>query len=193
MDGQFGLVEPFWSADIVAQACQITGKYGPNVEKQWPILFAVSKQWGLQDRLQLASLCGVIGHETAHQWWPIHEFGSDFSRYGYSPTGQDYGGRGLIQTTWQSNYQQAQQTIENQIGLRYDLVNNPDLILNDPVLAAHAACVYWSQRDPLMRAAASRDYGEVIHYVWGANLPGNSNFDQYYKELKYAADYLLAR
>lgn len=193
-------VEPFWTADQVAQACQIT-TYGENVEKQWPILFEVSALWGLQDRDQLASMCGVIGHESAHHWWPIHEFGTNcgncawdpaFSRYGYAPSGECYGGHGLIQTTWQSNHEQAQQAIQDKVGVIYDIVNHPHLILGDPELAAHCACVFWSSRPPLMAAAARHDYGEVIHYVWGLNAPGNPSFDQYYRELSYAANYLLS-
>lgn len=188
-----GLVEPFWTPDVVAQACQIT-TYGQNVEKQWPILFKIAGMWGLQDRKQLACMCGVIGHETAHQWWPIHEFGTNFSRYGYSPAGEDYAGHGLIQTTWEENHRRAMQLIAERTGKVYDLVNHPHLILGDPVLAAHCACVYWVDHAGgiLIQKANQLNYGEVIHYVWGLNLPGNPNFDQYYRELKYAADYLMA-
>jgi predicted chitinase len=150
--------------------------------------------YGLQERNVMACMCGVVAHESAHRFWPIHEFGTDFSRYGYAPSGQDYGGRGLIQTTWASNYKQAQDVILARTGQTYDLVNNPDLILNDPVLAAHCACVYFVERSDTLVAAARRlDYGEVIHYVWGLNQPGNPSFDQYYAEVKYAAEYLLAR
>lgn len=169
--------------------------YGPNVEVQWPILYKIAALYELQERDILAAMCGVIGHETAHHWWPIHEFGSDFSRYGYSPLGQDYGGRGLIQTTWQSNYERAKVVIKQRTGMDYDLVNRPDLILNDPILAAHAACVYWVDHAGgiLIGKSRAHDWGEVIHYVWGLNLPGNKDFDQYYKELSYAGQYLLAR
>lgn len=203
MDGQFG-VAPFWSADIVAQACQITGTYGPNVEKQWPILFKVSAAWGLQDRDQLAAMCGVICHESAHQFWPIHEFGTKcgnclwdpaFSQYGYAPTGECYGGHGLIQTTWPANHERAMTLIKEKTGKSYDLVNHPHLILNDPELAAHCACVYWVDHAGgiLQDKSKEHDWGEVIHYVWGLNAPGNPNFDQYFKELKYAAEFLLAK
>lgn len=181
-----------WDSATVAQACQIT-QYGPNVEKQWPVLFKTSKLYGLQERNILACLCGVVAHESAHRFWPIHEFGTDFSRYGYAPSGQDYGGRGLIQTTWAANYKQAQDVILAYTGKNYDLVNNPNLVLNDPELAAHCACVFWEQRPGLIAAARRLDYGEVIHYVWGLNAPGNKDFDQYYREVKYAAEYLLAR
>lgn len=185
---------PFWTPDVVAQACQIT-TYGANVVKQWPILFKISALWELQDRDILAAMCGVIGHESAHRWWPIHEFGTDFSRYGFSPFGEDYGGHGLIQTTWESNHERAQYLIKLKTGMDYDLVNHPHLILNDPILAAHCACVYWTDHAGgiLIPKSKQHDWGEVIHYVWGLNLPGNKDFDQYYRELKYAGDYLLAR
>lgn len=149
----------------------------------------------MQDRDILASMCGVIAHETAHRFWPIHEFGTDFSRYGYAPSGKDYGGRGLIQTTWQSNYEAAARVIKERTGKQYDLINNPDLILNDPELAAHCACVYWVDHAGgiLIQKSKVHDYGEVIHYVWGLNQPGNPIFDQYYREVKYAVEYLLAR
>lgn len=204
MEGKFEQkVEPFWSAATVAQACQVTS-YGENLEEQWPILFKVSAMWGLQTKEQLAAMCGVIGHESAHHWWPIHEFGTKcnnclwdpvFARYGYAPTGECYGGHGLIQTTWPGNHERAQILIQEKTGVKYDLINHPHLILNDPVLAAHCACVYWVDHAGgiLQTHSANKNWGEVIHYVWGLNAPGNPDFDQYFRELKYAAEYLLAR
>jgi hypothetical protein len=186
-------VAPFWTADEVAQACQITSTYGANVEKQWPVLFETSAMYDLQDRDVLAGMCGVIGHESAGHWWPIHEFGTDFSRYGYAPSGQDYGGRGLIQTTWQSNYQQVQDYLAINFGLHYDLVNNPDLILNDPTLAAHAALVFWVKRPSLIVYCQRHDWGHVIEQVWGMYAPGNTYFDPYLAQVKRAAEFLLAR
>lgn len=173
----------------------MTGQYGHNVEVQWPILFKVAGLYGLQNRDVLAGMCGIIGHESAGRWWPIHEFGTDFSQYGKSATGQDYGGRGLIQTTWQSNYEAAARVIKERTGKDYDLVNNPDLILNDPELAAHCACVYWVDHAGgiLVDKCKQHDWGEVIHYVWGLNAPGNPVFDRYYTGLRDAAEYLLAR
>lgn len=142
-------------------------------------------------------MCGIIGHESAGRWWSIHEFGnaSDFNRYGRAPNGQDYGGRGLIQTTWASNYQAVQDYLAAHFGLVVDLVGNPDLLLNDPTLAAHAVCIYWVTHAGgiLVEKCKVHDWGEVIHYVWGLNAPGNPTFDTYYSQVKYAAEYLLAR
>ena len=186
---------PFWSADTVAQACKITNTHGPNVERQWPILFKIAGLYGLQDRDVLAGMCGVIGHESAGHWWSIHEFGTDFSRYGYSPTGQDYGGRGLIQTTWRTNYQKVQVYLLSNFKIQVDLVNYPDLLLGNPELAAHAACIYWviHAGGILIDKCKEHNWPDVIYYVWGAKIPGNVYYDQYLSKLTYAANYLLAR
>lgn len=183
----------------MAQACQITGTYGPNVEKQWPVLFDVAGLYGLQDRDVLAGMCGIIGHESAGHWWPIHEFGDGtrayFDRYGRAPNGQDYGGRGLIQTTWLSAYQIAQDYLRDHFGIVVDLVGNPDVVLGDPVIAAHLACIYWVTHAGgiLVDMCRAHRWDEVIHYVWGLNAPGNSVFDAYLVQVKRAATYLLAR
>ena len=181
----------------MAQACKITSTYGPNVERMWPVLFDTARLYNLQqDRDVLAGLCGVIGHETAGRWWPIHEFGSssDFDRYGRAPNGQDYGGRGLIQTTWQGNYQVLQDYVER-FGISVDLVNNPDLLLNDLTLAAHGALCYFvtHANGACVAACRQHDWGHVVYYVWGQYSPGTSVFDNYANQVKYAAEYLLAR
>lgn len=187
----------------MAHSCQIPPVYGPNVEVQWPILFKISALWGLQERSILAAMCGVISHESASRFWPIHEFGTNcdnclwdpvFSRYGYAPTGECYGGHGLIQTTWETNHRRAKIRIKEMTGVDYDLLNHPHMILNDPILAAHCACVYWVDHGGglLIPASKRQDYGEVIRLVWGAKLPGNQYYDQYYARLTRGANALLA-
>lgn len=195
MEGQFGL-KSYWSAAQVAQACQIT-TYGPNVEAMWPILFRTAALYNLHnDREVMAGLCGVIAHETAHRWWPIHEFGNaaDFNRYGRAPNGQDYGGRGLIQTTWPGNYAVLQDYVKR-FGIDVDLINNPDALLDDLVLAAHGALTYFvtHANGACINMCHQHDWGHVVYYVWGQYSPGVQVFDQYYNEVKYAAEYLLAR
>lgn len=186
-----------WTSDVVAQACQIGGTYGPNVELMWPMLHGTMVRYGLADEARImAGMCGVIAHETAGRWYPIHEFGNaaDFARYGYAPSGQDYGGRGLIQTTWQGNYQSVASYMARHWNMDVDCVNNPDIILQ-PAIACHAACIYWVSHAGgiLIDMCLSQRWDEVIHYVWGANLPGNPHFDQYLTRLRYATNYLLAR
>lgn len=161
----------------------------------WPVLYKTSKLYNLdKDRDVLAGLCGIIGHESAGRFWPIHEFGTDFSRYGYSPTGKDYGGRGLIQTTWQTNYKVLQDYIKR-FGIDVDLVNDPDLLLNDLELAAHGALTYFvtHANGACIDRCRQHDWGHVVYYVWGQYSPGVKVFDDYFNQVKYTAEYLLAR
>lgn len=185
-----------WSSETIAQACRIT-TYGPNVVATWPILFKIAGLYGLQDRDVLAGMIGVIGHETAGRFASIHEFddGTGFGKYGYATSGQDYGGRGLIQTTWKSNYAVVQDYLEEHFNIKVDLVTYPDLLLNNPELAAHAACIYWVTHagGVIVPYCKQHNWGEVIHYVWGQKLPGNQYYDTYLEKVTYAANYLLAR
>lgn len=188
MEGQHWQLkpEPIWSAEKVAQACNITEVYGSNVEIMWPILYQVSTLYNIAEPAILAGLCGVIGHETAGRWWPIHEFGTNFSQYGYAPTGADYGGRGLIQTTWASNYQVVRDYLAANFNIQADTVNNPDL-LYDPTIAAHAACIYWVTHNNgvILTYCRNGQWAEVQRQVLGAY-----NTD-YTNKVIYAASVLL--
>lgn len=56
-----------------------------------------------------------------------------------SGDGWKYRGRGLIQLTGQDNYHQCSQFLNK------DLINEPDLLTQDPDIAVAAACWYWDK------------------------------------------------
>ena len=55
-----------------------------------------------------------------------------------SGDGWKYRGRGLIQLTGYNNYKKCSEYLE------IDLINNPDLICNDPEVSIKAACWFWN-------------------------------------------------
>uniref|UniRef100_A0A0D9VP75 chitinase n=1 Tax=Leersia perrieri TaxID=77586 RepID=A0A0D9VP75_9ORYZ len=96
-------------------------------------------------RRELAAFFGQTSHETTGGWptapgWPF--------AWGYcrvkeiNPTDPHYYGRGPIQLTHKYNYQQA----GDALGL--DLVNNPDLVASDPVVAFRTAIWFWMTPQP---------------------------------------------
>lgn len=66
-----------------------------------------------------------------------------------SGDGWKYRGRGLIQLTGKDNYKSC----GNNLGL--DLVNNPDLIINDPEVNVKTACWFWKKND--LNSLADKD------------------------------------
>lgn len=173
--------------------------YGPNVEIMWPILFRVAghPKYDLLDKRIMAGLCGVIRHESAHRFWPIHEFGGpqQWARYGRAPNGTYYAGRGLIQTTWAANYGRVQNYLRDEFGIVVDLLGDPDIMIGNPELAAHAACIYWVTHGGyrlVAKACEREDWGEVIRLVWGAKIPGNPDYDKYLREVQFTTRTLLS-
>lgn len=169
-----------WTPSEIAVAGQIPAQYGPNVEVIWPILAAALTKYGCDSILSAIGAIGTIAHETASRFYPIHEFGSDFSRYGYAPNGKDYGGRGLTQTTWLGAYQKVQDVT----GI--PCVANPDLLL-EPESSGEAFCVYWTDPNhgPVVKYANAGDWAHVRYYVFGAMDPVGQ------ARIQRAADYLL--
>jgi hypothetical protein len=88
---------------------------------------------GLTSGKWLAYMLATAFHETARTMQPIEEYGKGKGRpYGRpaGPYSQAYYGRGLVQLTWQQNYQKA----KDELGV--DFVQHPELAL-DPTNAAN--------------------------------------------------------
>lgn len=116
---------------------------------------------------QLAYILATVYHETGKLMLPVregfatsdaqairmvtrmYERGQISRNYAIpdSVTGQSYFGRGLIQLTWKDNYQYA----DSKLGLKGELVNNPDKAL-EPVIGAkiavHGMYEGWFVKDP---------------------------------------------
>ncbi|RYE00039.1 MAG: hypothetical protein EOP54_01810 [Sphingobacteriales bacterium] len=98
------------------------------------LLVAESFRQGLVMKAQLAYLLATAYHECHNPAYPqkrltpMKEFGS--TRYLKSKAYYPYYGRGFVQLTWKSNYEQT----GKRLGI--DLLQNPDLALN-PVYAGN--------------------------------------------------------
>ena len=85
----------------------------------------------------LAYMLATAYHETAFTLKPIAEYGKGKGmKYGTPDpkTGQTYYGRGLVQLTWDYNYQKAESLIKDEKGNNVPFYANADLAL-DPVYA----------------------------------------------------------
>jgi predicted chitinase len=91
--------------------------------------------------------------------------------------GFKYRGRGMLQLTFKGNYAQLSKAVKQ------DLVNNPDLVANDPNVAADTAIQYWLKR--VDRKAAQRgDVDRVALQVNGGKIgitERHKNFAMYQK------------
>ena len=79
--------------------------------------------------------------------------------------GYKYRGRGFIQLTGRANYARFQQ----RTGI--PVVDNPDLVVSDPAVAAHTAVDYWLNRGAGLRASAKAgDVRRVRKLVNGGDI-----------------------
>lgn len=94
---------------------------------------------GITDERHIAYMLATAFHETAKTMQPIEEYGKGKGRlYGskhkrngapYASPDKLYYGRGYVQLTWYDNYQYLGKL------LGIDLLNNPELALNDSTAA----------------------------------------------------------
>lgn len=151
-----------WSVEQVLQAAQIPFTYWDQAKPTWPALYKHMKQYGFGDKLNLIAAIGTIAHETAHRFYPIHEFGTpaNWSRYS---GGSNYAGRGLIQITHDYNYKKY----GDKLGI--DLLGNPDLAL-DLDISCRIFCEYWKDHG-INLMAARQDWQSVRQAVYGGYDP----------------------
>jgi putative chitinase len=104
------------------------------------ILDAAEKAHVWTDPPMLAYPLATAFHETAKTMQPIEEYGKGRGRaYGH-PVGawhKVYDGRGLVQLTWQRNYEHATEKLRacGAIGNDIDLACNPELALRPEIAA----------------------------------------------------------
>lgn len=166
----------FWTADEVAQAAGVSGANGKNVETYWPFIAQAMTAWGIATPLVGIGIIGTIAKESS-SFAPVHEafWLSDAARWAYYQDtrqhaayggGPNYHGRGFVQLTHQSNYQAAQDAINEHMGWDLDLVGNPDLALDGEV-AAHIICWFFVAKG-LVPLCEQQNWAEVRRRVWGA-------------------------
>lgn len=76
--------------------------------------------------------------------------------------GPRYKGRGLIQTTGRANYEQLAAALG-----RPDIMSNPDLVSDDPEIAAKAAIIWWTKRKSVRENAKQGNIDKVSKLVNG--------------------------
>lgn len=80
-----------------------------------------------------------VTHEThALKWLKEQDSASYFAKKKY---GEKWKGRGIIQLTWKDNYEKFAKWAN-----RPDVMENPDLVATDPVLAVKSGIFWWENR-----------------------------------------------
>lgn len=140
----------------------------------------------VNNKRELAAFLANISKETTGGWQPIGSGGSgDLSVWGlhyvhelntaltytqdhalYPPNwSKKYYGRGPIQISWNYNYGQFSEFLYND---KMVLIDNPDAIQNDPVLAFKSAIWFW-----MMPQCPIPSCHMVMHDLW---VPGPSDY-----------------
>jgi hypothetical protein len=115
------------------------GKLLPSQVKGMESIFASCDTYNVKEPTRIAYVMATAAWETARTMRPIKEFGLGKGRpYGkkidvdgkpYDQPDHIFYGRGYVQLTWKSNYAKMGKL------LGVDLVNNPDLALDETISA----------------------------------------------------------
>jgi hypothetical protein len=120
----------YWAPETIAA---ILGSPVENVKSQWPLVLDALREFGIDDFPTQVAAIATIGVESGtflpvrEAWWLDEDYRRRNFRY------YPYYGRGLIQLTWLSNYQAA----EEALGI-VGLADNPDLALEQ----GHSARIF---------------------------------------------------
>jgi len=168
-------VRDYWTVDEVAQAAQVTGANGPNVEANWPLIADAMAAWEIASTLVGVGIIGTIAQESGsfapvrEAWWlseaQRNAYYADTRQHAPYSGGPQYHGRCFVQLTHVGNYQAAQDAINERMGWGLDLVGDPDQAL-DPNVAAHIICWYFALKG-LVPFCEAQAWPEVRRRVWG--------------------------
>lgn len=160
-----------WQWWTPQQIAQVTQAPVLNVVQVWPLLYASLELYGIADYNTCRAAIATVAIETAHTFLPVREAYWLDDRYGYE-WAEDwrrrnlrywpYYGRGLIQLTWQSNYQYYGWMI----GVP-NLADFPDKALTIEVSCPVFAVFFHDKGINL--AAANEDWREVRRLVQGGS------------------------
>lgn len=156
-----------------------------NAEKQWPLIVAALKKQGITKKEILLYAAATVHVETG-KFTPITEFASGWA---YDPSinpkkahglgntdvgdGPRYKGRGLVQITGKNNYRYYGDL------LGIDLVNNPDLALQDDV-SAQILALYIKTHLPRLESALNRGDLAAARKVVNGGTNGLKPFSEAY-------------
>jgi predicted chitinase len=182
------LITPVWEAKIsdvdIDRAMQAVpeGLKG-NAKEAIPIIAEALRNEKIDSKAMFAYALATAEHESFFE--AIHEAGAEEQAEKYSyDGGSEYHGRGYIMLTGKQNYE----VIGNYLG--YDLVGDPDLLLN-PKIAAKAMAAYFN-------LFGTKKYINERDFIHARKTVNGSEFDMNdepfkstpYKIAKRANDYL---
>jgi hypothetical protein len=174
----------YWTAEQIAAAtnCPLA-----NVTANWPRIVEQLDHCNLADNRNVyAAILGIVAHETASTFTPLHEYGSPADWAGYSG-GPNYAGRGFVQLTHDFNYRAYGEKVRALWGAgaddpTFDLVANPDNVM-DPDIAAAIIALWWRDTRALPTASYPAGYSlvqasEDQDWAWVSRLVQGSTADQ---------------
>lgn len=143
-----------WNRMIGAQGSNVTqGELAKNVpktaEENEKVLIAAAIKYGITDPMEQKMFLAQCAHESGWfkhlkelggpNYWKKYEGRRDLGNV-QAGDGVKFPGRGFIQMTGRGHYE----AFAKASGL--DVVNNPDMISNDPAIAAEASAFWWTKR-----------------------------------------------
>jgi hypothetical protein len=169
----------WWTPEALAAAaeCPVAA-----VRENWPRLVEQMTHAGIYGRMVAIAMIGTIAKESASTFRPVREafyLGEPEPAESYRKTLRyyPYFGRGFIQNTWEENYRALGPKIAQLWGAGgwepdFDLVGNPDQLL-DPDFSAAAAAIFFRDKagGALLLAARSGQWDQVRRYVLGGPDP----------------------
>lgn len=164
----------------------------PNIQTNLPYVINALCDAGLGDRDMVVMALATIRTET-ELFLPISEFqsplntspgGHPFDKYDNradlgnkgAPDGADFRGRGFVQLTGRTNFQQHGQAI----GLGDQLVTNP-LIAHQPDTAAKLLASFLKAHEDQLRAALQQNDLPGARKIINGGLNGLEQFEEAYK------------
>ena len=153
--------------ETIARTCRCPLE---SVQANWPLILEALQEYGIDSQLVQVAAAATIAVETAHEFKPIHEFGSQAywtahyeGRASLGNTkpgdGARYHGRGFVQITGRTNYRSVGEALE------IDLENCPDWAL-DPTIAVRVLAHFFKVHK-VAEAAAALHWREVRRIVNG--------------------------
>ena len=157
-----------WEAGKEYVTQGVTGKISASKEKYRDAIWAEMAKNGITSKNEVAAFLSQIATETGDLKW-LEEIASGASYEGRRDLGNTqpgdgrrFKGRGLIQLTGRANYERFAKYIG-----RPDIMQNPQLVSQDPTLAVQSAIFYWNTRKGLREAAQRGDIDKVSRLVNG--------------------------
>lgn len=146
----------------------VTGKLTASREKYRDAIWTEMAKNGITSKNEVAAFLSQIATETGDLKW-LEEIASGAAYEGRRDLGNTqpgdgrrFKGRGLIQLTGRANYERFAKYVG-----RPDILQNPQLVSQDPTLAVQSAIFYWNTRKGLREAAQRGDIDKVSRLVNG--------------------------